>query len=257
MSTPTAPLLFPVIFDSPGLHAALGPAHGLNSKDFDWLAHAQLATQSLRNKQTPPMLAERILLNADKQQAVPLAGSFMLSAGPGDNGVFLYTPYDGLKKFADRQALTDALQTRLDNAGEADDLLAFLSVSLRKELVEKRGITLTCETIEGDVFEDQQAAIGESLERCARDLLDELKRLPSLATLLEKILDELLEAHFAALQQSLTRVGFYSASSSADKQWVDSLSLSDALLLHFHRQGWPHGQTVEFTHPARSVSEDD
>ena len=257
MSTPTAPLLFPVIFDSPGLHAALGPAHGLHSKDFDWLAHAQLATQSLRNKQTPPMLAERILLNADKQQAVPLAGCFMLSAGPDDNGVFLYTPYDGLKKFADRQALTDALQTRLDNAGEADDLLAFLSVSLRKELVEKRGITLTCETIEGGVFEDQQAAIGESLERCARDLLDELKRLPSLATLLEKILDELLEAHFAALQQSLTRVGFYSTSSSADKQWVDSLSLSEALLLHFHRQGWPHGQTVEFTHPARPVSEDD
>lgn len=257
MSTPTAPLLFPVIFDSPGLHVDLGPAHGLNSKDFDWLAHAQLATQSLRNKQTPPMLAERILLNADKQQAVPLAGSFMLSAGPDDNGVFLYTPYDGVKKFADRQALTDALQTRLDNATENDDLLAFLSVSLRKELVEKRGITLTCETIEGDVFEDQQAAIGESLDRSARDLLDELKRLPSLATLLEKILDELLEAHFAALQQSLTRVGFYSTTSSEGKQWVDSLPLSEALLLYFHRQGWPHGQTVEFTHPARSVSEDD
>ncbi len=257
MSTPTAPLLFPVIFDSPGLHADLAPAHGLNSKDFDWLAHAQLATQSLRNKQTPPMLAERILLNADKQLAVPLAGSFILSAGPDDNGVFLYTPYDGLKKFADRQALTDALQTRLDNAGEADDLLAFLSVSLRKELVEKRSITLTCETIEGDVFEDQQLAIGDSLERCARDLLDELKRLPSLATLLEKILDELLEAHFGAVQQSLTRVGFYSVTSSDGKQWVDSLSLTEALLVHFHRQGWPHGQLVEFTHPARSVREDD
>lgn len=257
MSTPTTPLLFPVIFDSPGLHVDLGPAHGLNSKDFDWLAHAQLATQSLRNKQTPPMLAERILLNADKQQAVPLAGSFMLSAGPDDSGVFLYTPHDGVKKFADRQALTDALQTRLDNATENDDLLAFLSVSLRKELVEKRGITLTCETIEGDVFEDQQAAIGESLDRSARDLLDELKRLPSLATLLEKILDELLEAHFGAVQQSLTRVGFYSVTSSDGKQWVDSLPLSEALLLHFHRQGWPHGQTVEFTHPARSVSEDD
>jgi len=257
MSTPTTPLLFPVIFDSPGLHVDLGPAHGLNSKDFDWLAHAQLATQSLRNKQTPPMLAERILLNADKQQAVPLAGSFMLSAGPDDSGVFLYTPHDGVKKFDDRQALTDALQTRLDNATENDDLLAFLSVSLRKELVEKRGITLTCETIEGDVFEDQQAAIGESLDRSARDLLDELKRLPSLATLLEKILDELLEPHFGAVQQSLTRVGFYSVTSSDGKQWVDSLPLSEALLLHFHRQGWPHGQTVEFTHPARSVSEDD
>ncbi|MED7666359.1 hypothetical protein GXB78_03920 [Pseudomonas moraviensis subsp. stanleyae] len=257
MSTPTVPLLFPDIFDSPGLHAELGTAHGLDSKDFAWLMHAQLATQSLRNKQTPPMLAERILLNADKQLAVPLAGSFILSTEADDQGVFFYTPYDGLKKFDDHHALTDALQARLENAEERDDLLAFLTVSQRKELVEKSAITLTRETIEGDVFDDQQSAIGDSLDRSARDLLDELKRLPSLATLLEDILDELLQPHFGEVQQSLTRVGFYAATSPDVKRWVDSLSLSEALLLHFHRQGWPHGQTVEFSHPARSFREDD
>ncbi|MBF6034741.1 hypothetical protein H8F23_15945 [Pseudomonas sp. P155] len=253
-------LLFPEILKSPGRHASLGRTHGLNSKDFSWLAHVQLATHALRSEQTPPMLAERILLNADKQLAVPLPGSFVLSAGPDDSGVFLYTPYDGLKKYNDEEALTDALQTRLDNADETDDLLAFLSVSLRKELVEKRGITLTRETIEGDVFDDQSATIRQSQDTCARDLLDELKRLPSLTTLLERVLDELLEPHFAGLQQSRTRVSFFADTDprSGDiRQWVDSLSLSEALLLYFRRQGWPCGQTAEFSHPSRSSREAD
>jgi hypothetical protein len=251
----SSPLLFPDVLKSPGLHDDLGRTHGLNSKDFSWLAHVQLTTQVRRNEQTLPMLAERILLNADKQLAVPLAGSFILSAGPDDDGVFLYTPYDGLKKYSDHEALTDALQARLDNAQETDDLLAFLTVSLRKELVEKRGITLTRETIEGDVFDDQKTAINQAQETCARDLLDELKRLPSLTTLLETILDELLEPHFAGLEQSRTRVSFFAdtAPLSGDvRHWVNSMSLSEALLLHFRRQGWPHGQTAEFSHPARS-----
>lgn len=260
MPGPTAPLLFPDILKSPGLHADLGPAHGLNSKDFSWLAHVQLATHALRSEQTPPMLAERILLNADKQQAVPLAGSFILSAGPDDSGVFLYTPYDGLKKYSDHEALTQALQTRLDNADEQDDLLAFLSVSLRKELVEKRGITLTRETLEGDVFDDQKNAISLSQDTCARDLLDELKRLPSLTRLLEQILDDLLKPHFADLQQSLTRVSFYADTapvSAGIRPWVSSQSLSEALLQHFRHHGWPPGQTAEFSHPARSSQEAD
>ncbi|MDT3315150.1 hypothetical protein QZR14_27690 [Pseudomonas sp. rhizo66] len=256
----SSPLLFPDILKFQGEHDDPGRTHGLNSKDFSWLAHVQLATHTLRSEQTPPMLAERILLNADKQLAVPLPGSFVLSAGPDDSGVFLYTPYDGLKKYSDEKALTDALQTRLDNADETDDLLAFLSVSLRKELVEKRGITLTRETIAGDVFDDQSATIRQSQDTCARDLLDELKQLPSLTTLLEKILDELLEAHFAGLQQSRTRVNFYpdSAPLAGDiRQWIRSMSLSEALLLHFRRQGWPRGQTAQFSHPARASQEGD
>lgn len=260
MPSPTAPLLFPEILDSPGVHAELGKAHGLNSKDFSWLAHVQLATHALRQQQTPPMHAERILLNADKQLPVPLAGSFILGAGPDDGGVFLYTPYDGLKKYSDDDALTKALQARLDNADENDDLLAFISLSLRKELVEKRDITVTRETINGDVFEDQQSAIESAQNACARDVLDELKRLPSLTTLLDKILDELLAPHFAGLQQSQTRVSLYPAGGAgADdrRQQLDSLSLSEALLVYFRRQGWPRGQSARFTHPARTGGDSD
>lgn len=260
MPSPTPPLLFPDILDSPGLHAELGKTHGLNSKDFSWLAHVQLATHALRQLQTPPMHAERILLNADKQLPVPLAGSFILGAGPDDGGVFLYTPYDGLKKYSDDDALTEALQARLDDADETDDLFAFISLSLRKELVEKRDITVTRETINGDVFEDQQSAIETAQNACARDVLDELKRLPSLTTLLDKILDELLAAHFAGLQQSQTRVSLYPASGAgADdrRQQLDSLSLSEALLVYFRRQGWPRGQSAKFAHPARTGGDSD
>ena len=260
MSSSPTPLLFPDILRSPGLHPGLAKAHGLNSKDFSWLAHVRLATHALRSEQTPPMLAERILLNAEKQSPVPLAGSFVLGTGPDDGGVFLYTPYDGLKKFSDDQALTQALQTRLDNADEEDDLLAFLTVSMRKELVEKRGITMTRETITGDVFDDQSTAIKAQLGACANDMLDELKRLPSLSSLLQTILDAQLETHFGDLQQSATRVSFYPTTAQTAgevRQPTQSLSLSEALLLHFRRQGWPRGQTVEFSHPAKSAAADD
>ncbi|MFG6202827.1 dermonecrotic toxin domain-containing protein [Pseudomonas retamae] len=260
MSSTTAPLLFPEILQSTGLHTELAKTHGLNSKDFDWLAHVQLATHALRKEQTPPMLAERILLNADKQLAVPLAGSFILSAGPDDGGVFLYTPYDGLKKYSDEDALTEALQARLDEAGEHDELLAFISVSRRKEVVEKGGITFTRETIDGDVFTDQQCAIDEARNIGLRDVLDELKRLPSLTTLLDKILDELLAPHFAGLQQAQTRVSLYSTSGATAgdrRQRINSLSLHEALLVHLRRQGWPRGQSAEFSHPARSSDDND
>lgn len=260
MPSPTAPLLFPDILDSPGVHAELGKTYGLNSKDFSWLAHVQLATHALRQQQTPPMHAERIVLNADKQLPVPLAGSFILGAGPDDGGVFLYTPYDGLKKYSDYDALIETLQARLDNADENDDLLAFINLSLRKELVEKSDITVTRETINGDVFEDQQTAIETAQNACARDVLDELKRLPSLTMLLDKILDELLAPHFAGLQQSQTRVSLYPASGAgADdrRQQLDSLSLNEALLVYFRRQGWPRGQSAKFTHPARTGGDSD
>lgn len=260
MSSSPAPLLFPDILKSPGLHPALAKTHGLNSKDFSWLAHVQLATHALRSEQTPPMLAERILLNAEKQSPVALAGSFVLGTGPDDGGVFLYTPYDGLKKFSDDQALSQALQTRLENADEEDDLLAFLTVSMRKELVEKRGITMTRETITGDVFDDQSTAINAQLGACANDMLDELKRLPLLTSLLQTVLDEQLETHFGDLQQSATRVSFYPTTAQTAgevRRPIQSLSLSEALLLHFRRQGWPPGQTVEFDHPAHSSKADD
>ncbi len=97
MPAPLPPLLFLSFLDSPGLWRELGNVHHLSTADFQWLSHVQLATHALRSQQTPPMLAHRILLNTDDTPAVPLAGSFILSATPDDRGVMLYTPFDGLK----------------------------------------------------------------------------------------------------------------------------------------------------------------
>jgi len=66
---PTPALLFPEALDSPGLWPELGRIHGLEDKDFRWLADVRLASDSLRRQQRPPMSAERILLTADNQRS--------------------------------------------------------------------------------------------------------------------------------------------------------------------------------------------
>ena len=94
---------------SRGLWRELGQTHGLTRRDFEWFSHIELATQALRDEQTPPMLAKKILLKIQGLEPVALAGSFVLTATPEDNGMILYTPYAGIKKFANRTALTKQL----------------------------------------------------------------------------------------------------------------------------------------------------
>ena len=43
--------------------------------------------------------------------STPLAGSFVLSLTPDDNGLILYTPYDGIKKFDSLVTLTNNLNS--------------------------------------------------------------------------------------------------------------------------------------------------
>ena len=62
MSTPVTPLFFPEALSLPGLWRELGQTHGLTQKDFQWFSHIELASQALRDEQTPPMLAKKILL---------------------------------------------------------------------------------------------------------------------------------------------------------------------------------------------------
>ena len=71
MSTPTTPLFFPQALKSPGHWTELGKTHGLTRKDFEWFSHLKLASQALRNQQTPPMLAEKILLSTDATGPFP------------------------------------------------------------------------------------------------------------------------------------------------------------------------------------------
>lgn len=264
MSSPTAPLFFPQALNAPGHWTELGKTHGLTRKDFDWFKHLKLASHASRNLESPPMLAERILIGTGGV-TLPMAGCFLLSATPDDQGVIFYTPYAGIRKYATRTAVSDLIKGQLHTVGEDDDPVAFLSLSARKTLAAASDITLTFETIEGDVFDDQRAAINVNQHLNDQALVDELQKLPTLNALLDTLLGELLKPDFPALDQRRTRVGFYveTAASVADpknsgtRHWSESMSLSQALLSYYRHNGWPAGQRPEFSHPQRTAQTTD
>ncbi|MFJ2426882.1 dermonecrotic toxin domain-containing protein [Pseudomonas sp. NPDC087804] len=253
-----SPLLFPETLKSPGLWGELGPIHGLSRKDFDWLALTELATQALRSQQSPPMLAQRILLSIPGAAAVPLAGCFVLGATPDDGGEILYSPYEGIKKHHSRADLLERLETRLNTPGDAERLLAFLPISRRKQLLDSRGIRVSLIPIAGDIFEDQQALITQAQRENAEAMLIELKQLPLLHTLVEQVMDDLLRSDVQAGSPRATRVSFYlSPDNGATRHWLDSMSLSDAVLMYYRNQCWPAGQQHEFSNPTIATQPDD
>ncbi|MHC8371902.1 dermonecrotic toxin domain-containing protein [Pseudomonas sp. MDT1-85] len=251
-------MFFPQALKSRGLWRKLGQTHGLTQKDFEWFSHLELASQTLRGQQTPPMLAEKILLKTKDLEPIPLAGSFVLSATPDDKGVILYTPYAGIKKFDSRTALTEQLTSQLKSATEDDDLLAFMSLSRRKTLVNATDIDVTFQTVEGEVFEDQSSTITANQQMNDQVMLDELKALPTLVSMLDAVLNELLKSTFPSLDQSQTQVSFYlteaadehDEESTPARRWINSMSLSDAVLLYYRNQRWPSG-SHEFSHPKK------
>lgn len=100
MPIPVTPIVTPMFFPQALKFRSLwrkpGKTHGLTQKDFEWFSHLKIANHTLRGEQKPPMVAEKILLKTKDLDPVPLAGSFVLSATPDDNGVILYTPYAGI-----------------------------------------------------------------------------------------------------------------------------------------------------------------
>lgn len=267
MPEPAASLLFPDTLNSPGLWGALGRTHNLNSRDFEWLAHVQLGTHVLRSQQALPMVATSIHINAGTAPSVTLPGCFILSETPDDKGAILYTPYDGIKKYESLATLKTLLEKRLEVADEEDSLLAFVSLSQRREITEQKRRTLTYETIKGDIFDTQEACILAAQHLNAAAMLDELKRLPALTHLVEKILDDQLKAHLPNVQQALTRVNFYSnvpvdsrvpgSAPNLTRHWHDSISLSEAVLMFYRKQDWPDDQLHEFSNPKRAPFDDD
>ncbi|RIJ13414.1 hypothetical protein DXT77_00520 [Pseudomonas sp. 91RF] len=258
MSVPTSPLLFPEALDSPGLWPGLGKTHGLAEKDFNWLADVRLASDALRREQKPPMLAERVLLNADSQNPTPLPGAFVLSKTPYDMGQILYTPYEGIRKYHSRANLTAQLEERLRTSADQDTLLAFLPLSHQRRLQDAERISVTFSIIEGDVFEDRDETLRQGPLLNAQAMLDELKKLPTLTQMLDSALNELLKPHFGTLQQNRTSVRVYTASDGESNQVPTgdvpraALSLSEAVLVHYRHQRWPGARLPEFSHPGRT-----
>ncbi|KTC50503.1 hypothetical protein AO262_35085 [Pseudomonas fluorescens ABAC62] len=225
-------------------------ALGFTLKDLEWLHTLYYATDTAR--QDPdvhryPMRVERLLLNLSGQAQITLAGAFMLSPTPDDNKAVLYTPYGGLELFDNRAMLLSELQERLGQPDQRVDLLQFLAISERDSLPVKARPTLTTRVIEGAVMQDQQQAILAAQQKNVAWMLSQLRKLPSLNSMLDTVLGIMAHAHFPHLNQADTRVNFFSqASAEEDQRWVASDPLREVVLQFYVNQAWHTDQTHTF-----------
>ena len=157
--TAASPLFFPQVLNEPGTHRELQTSHSLSSKDLGWLEHIHLATDTRRQALTPPMSAERLLLKVKGKPSIPLAGCFMLSSTPDDAAAVLYSPYGGIEKFDDVEALKAELVLRLTQPSDRAMLLRFLSISQRTAVDGEVITEVAHELIADGIFEDQKTVM--------------------------------------------------------------------------------------------------
>ncbi|WP_253912181.1 DUF6543 domain-containing protein [Pseudomonas sp. CVAP len=261
MTDDSLPLFFPEALRDTRILSPRIRAMGFTLADLSWLRTVELATHALRSAQTSPMTVENIMLKAAGSDAEPLAGSFVMHPVPNGSQAILYTPYGGLQKFDDRQALLKALDDKLKNATERKDLLRFLPISRRTALSTNNAFTLTGQVIDGLVFEDQTRILKQCHRKNVELMLQELSAIPTLTAMLNQLLNNALRKSFPRLDQSATHVSFFVESRAAGttntaiaRHQVDSMPLSDALLRFYLHQTWPSGQVREFTNPLQPSS---
>ncbi|ROM75793.1 hypothetical protein BK652_26965 [Pseudomonas brassicacearum] len=252
MTTAPTPLLFPHVLDANRLDQ-LDDSHGLTQADLEWLHHAALPSHTLRHAQTPPMEAQTIHLQAEDKPSVPLAGCLTLKALTDKSPAavkpaFLYTPYGGIQKFDSPEALDSHLENLLKDKAQRDELLRLLSISQRSELNGASVITSSRQTIRGDVF----ATLIESVEQAqglnAQAMVGELVKLPSLAVMLDQVLNEVL-SNFDHKQARVALSADAGPGTMGAGRVARNLSLAEAVLVYFHHQGRPAGHDVDFIHP--------
>ncbi|QGA50085.1 dermonecrotic toxin domain-containing protein [Pseudomonas brassicacearum] len=257
MLTETTPLLFPEVLHAHRLDE-LTATHDLTQADLDWLQHIALPNHTQRAAQTPPMFAETILLQADEKPPIALAGCFALSASSNSretstHPAYLYTPTGGIKKFNNRSALEEGINQMRQDTAQRDDLFRLLSLSQRSELNSTTDIRQTRQLIEEDVFKTQLESIENAQNLNALVMVNELIKLPSLRSMLDRALNEALPN----LDHRQIRVAFNKGTGLGDPkaiQVTESIALSDAILGYFHHQGWPAGHDIDLTHPGTPAS---
>ncbi|TVT83600.1 hypothetical protein FPT12_12705 [Pseudomonas sp. H3(2019)] len=237
---------------------------GLTTADLKWLKRVYLPTHATRIDDAHPMRVDRLNLTLPGKTAIPLAGAFMMSK-PAGGEVTLYTPYQGLMKFADREDLDSKLMEWLSDAPSKVELLRYLSIEQRHTFQANSEPTLSTELVEGSVFQDQETVIALNQARNIRAMLAELIKTPTLQSMLDETLTVALNKRFPALDQRHTRMDSFVNTavpvtvdaSGVNRRTVSSLSLSDAVLHFYLTNAWPEGEYRRFSNPAHGVSSDD
>jgi hypothetical protein len=226
---------------------------GLTVKDLDWLRTVYQATDAARQdpeRQSAPMRVERLLIKVAGQPAIPLAGAFVMSPTPDDGKSVLYTPYGGIQVFGDHAALLTDVRQQLTDMQQREELMGFLSIAQRTALPIGTPMTLSTTLIEGAVMLDQDQALQACQQANVQMMLEQLQKIPTLRSMLDTLLGIMARRSFPGLDQRHTRVNcFLQAPGDADRRWVASLSLKDALLQFYVNHAWPNDQTREYSNP--------
>ncbi len=259
MSQLQPPYFFPEVLRSGWKERERERHFGINANDRGFLRSLPLTSNEARRKQTPPMIAQSLWLNKNSPTAVELAGSFIMSSTGTYTSAFLYTPYGGLEKFDSRALLLSELTERLKTPTRADELLQFIALGTRSGLQLGAPLVLTPVDIEGDVFDEQKKSLDHQQTFNLQAALAELVKLPSLDTMLQALLTSVFRRIFPRIDPSRARINFFKLPPTEvePRQWVNSLSIGEALLMLYRQQTWPVGQTREFFHPQSITASSD
>ena len=231
-------------------------ARNITQADRIWLRNVLLPNQDARQAFKDPMTVEKILLSAYGVTLVDLVGAFLMRPSTQDCS-YLYTPSFGLEHFDTQSAAIDSLFERLTIETQRDELLRFVALDIKSQIQFDSYLQLKTEPIEGAVFLDRRRSIDLHEKHNLQALGEELLKLPPLAPLLDKMLDDELGRRFANVNLAAVRMISYASGSRNDQdddndpkhQPAGTHSLSDALLAHYHAGAWPAAQSRAFVAP--------
>ena len=242
-----------------GTPSALEASLGIEAADRNWLRNLFLASQDARQALDTPMSVDKLFIIAQGSPATELAGAFLVS-GPAGHRVFLCTPGFGLEPFANRELALKKLLERLGLAPQRDELLRFVALRIKAAIRFDPPPTLVSEPIRGIVLLDRRQSIDTYLDYSLKNLHDELLRLPTLKSLLNRLFENQLSRHFPQVSLTALRVISYAIPVSGEGtatlplRQLSTRLLSETLLEHYNRGAWPEGQSREFVAPGYSSS---
>lgn len=231
---------------------------GFTLADLKWLRQVYLATHATRAADPYPMQVDRLILTPPGKTPFPLAGAFLMKR-PAGGEVTLYTPYQGLIKYADQEDLNSQLMEWLSDASSKDELLRYLSIEQRHALQNISDPLISTEIVEASVFQDQGTVIALNQSRNINMMLAELIKTPTLQSMLDETLAIALYKRFPRVDQRHTRMDSFVIVDGDDfnPRRVSSLPLSDAVLHFYLTSAWPEGDYRSFFNPAHGDSRGD
>ncbi|MGY2287349.1 dermonecrotic toxin domain-containing protein [Pseudomonas gingeri] len=228
-------------------------ALNISSTDRDWLRNVFLPNQQARQALDDPMTVEKFTVEATGIVPVDLAGVFLMNPGTDDCS-YLYSPGLGLEHFDTRSEATQSLLSRLNSETQRDELLRFVALETRSRIRFDGNVRVKAEPIEGAVFLDRRRSVDQQQRQNLQTLNEQLLKLPTLAALLNKMLNDELGRRFAGVNLASVNVTCYRSDTpdqgnASQRRPVGVHSLADALLAHYLAQAWPADQTREFSAP--------